>query len=274
MNLIDGLNEHQEIQAIVLQKCKIREISNLHNLPNLELLDLSRNKLQYISGLDNLPNLKVLNLTQNNLRRIEGLDNLEYLQKIILEKNKKIREISGFAKNEYLHHINIEKCQVQKKMKRYFPTTKKGKITNPSKVISYCQTGKLPRKKMGKMGKVLVKSVGSLVGASQIAKITQKQAQKVKTLTDTAKMTKKFVESKKLMPERAMTALKKKGTKIAGKMLDRALAPSAVIPIDDSGFEFEEEKSTGGKSGMVCIQCGVSNPDGSVFCVACGNPIN
>lgn len=97
--------------SIVVSFKKLEAIEEIKNLditsPILTTLNLSTNKIRKISGLEKLTELEVLTLHFNDIQKIEGLEQLTKLQNLGLSNNK-IQKIEGLENLRKLHALNID----------------------------------------------------------------------------------------------------------------------------------------------------------------------
>lgn len=92
---------------------RIKKISGIEELTELESLDLSGNDIKKIEGLEKLTRLKTLDLRANGyIKTIEGLDNLLQLEALYLQDNdiSTIENLNHLShlKRLKLHHNNIK----------------------------------------------------------------------------------------------------------------------------------------------------------------------
>ncbi|NIF07108.1 TIR domain-containing protein [Chryseobacterium sp. Tr-659] len=67
---------------------RIKSISNIYKLNNLEVLNISNNEIKSITNLDNLTKLKTLHANNNKITNIKSLSKIENLEEIYLSNNK------------------------------------------------------------------------------------------------------------------------------------------------------------------------------------------
>jgi len=89
----------------------ISEINGLENLEGLQVLILSNNNISEIEGLDTLTNLLVLKLRNNRISEIKGLENLVKIQELYLEKNP-IKTLKGLDNLVELKFLNLFACSI------------------------------------------------------------------------------------------------------------------------------------------------------------------
>lgn len=90
---------------------KIRDISALCSLPNLEYLNLDSNQIGDISVLCSLPNLKYLDLSSNQIRDISVLGSLSKLKDLDLSSNQ-ISDISALGSLTNLNSLFLSCNQI------------------------------------------------------------------------------------------------------------------------------------------------------------------
>ncbi|MBN1802154.1 MAG: leucine-rich repeat domain-containing protein [Candidatus Lokiarchaeota archaeon] len=112
---LEGLDQCQNIDTLLLGDNRIKDITGLECLPNLIDLDLQENEITEIKGLENLTKLKRLNLSKNNITEIKGIQHLSDLWSLDLSNNQinKIQNINNCTKLEqlYLSANQIEKIE-------------------------------------------------------------------------------------------------------------------------------------------------------------------
>ena len=89
IDLIQNLDITRYILTdLAIINAKIKNISNLEKLIELQRLRLSENKIEKIEGLDKLAKLESLNLNKNRIKRINRIENLENLKSLYLNDNQ------------------------------------------------------------------------------------------------------------------------------------------------------------------------------------------
>jgi hypothetical protein len=94
-----GVEDLITLTKLELYDNQIEEITSIHNLNNLLILDLSFNAIREMipNFVDFVPNLEELYLAQNKLRKIEGLNGLKQLKTLDLGANRiRVREETFF----------------------------------------------------------------------------------------------------------------------------------------------------------------------------------
>lgn len=92
---------------------KIKRISGIENLTDLEFLDISGNEIKKIEGLEKLVKLKLLDVRGNyHIKKIEGLETLSHLTALYLH-DCDIKKVEGIdhlvhLKRLTLHHNKIK----------------------------------------------------------------------------------------------------------------------------------------------------------------------
>ena len=107
-NLINALQFCDNLQTLRLSNYVIEDnMSSIKNLGNkLDYLVLNNCKITEISGLENKTNLTILNLVNNKIQKIQGLENLKQLKELDLSGNQ-IKDITPLAVNSALTKLNL-----------------------------------------------------------------------------------------------------------------------------------------------------------------------
>jgi protein phosphatase 1 regulatory subunit 7 len=66
----------KQLTALNLEINRLRKISNLHALANLQDLNLHNNRIEVMEGLTSLTKLRRLNLSFNQIQKVEGISSL------------------------------------------------------------------------------------------------------------------------------------------------------------------------------------------------------
>ncbi|AFN83664.1 hypothetical protein EROM_090470 [Encephalitozoon romaleae SJ-2008] len=125
------LNKAELVEYLDLSDNRIREISDLENVPRLKILDLSynlisdiliprmdieelyliSNDISTIRGLD-LPRIKKLDLAVNDICRIENLGNCITLEELYLGSNR-IRAVEGLEDLTSLKILDLQNNELE-----------------------------------------------------------------------------------------------------------------------------------------------------------------
>jgi leucine-rich repeat-containing protein 49 len=97
-HLLEIENLPELLKVLLLGRNRIKRITGLESLGNLEVLDLSSNCIEDIEGLEKLQNLKVLNLESNKIRTVPDIGYLTALVELNLKKNQ-IHDVDTLSSN-------------------------------------------------------------------------------------------------------------------------------------------------------------------------------
>jgi internalin A len=108
------LNNLPNIETLVFKyNNSIRNLNHLENLKDLLVIGLKTNDCSFLSGLDNL---KMLRLSGGSFSNLNGIEDSRLLNRIDINYNSNIEDISIINKLSSLEILNIEKCN---KLKDY-----------------------------------------------------------------------------------------------------------------------------------------------------------
>ena len=91
-------NSLEEITALPLKDCGIKEIDDFHGFNNLQRLDLSENQLKRLKGMSDLLHLGMLNISKNQLDGGGSCEDLRYLTQLRtlnIGENPKIKHLES-----------------------------------------------------------------------------------------------------------------------------------------------------------------------------------
>ncbi|WP_084157991.1 leucine-rich repeat domain-containing protein [Bacillus manliponensis] len=91
---------------LIATRNKIKDISGIHQLNQLEDLSLGKNQIEDVTPISQMSHLKVLELDNNEIKDIASLSKLANLEKINLEANY-ISDLSPISKLEKLIYVNF-----------------------------------------------------------------------------------------------------------------------------------------------------------------------
>ncbi len=137
---ITRLHDVHDLRILDLSRNNIETIENLNDLKDLNVLDLSHNNISKISGLETLENLRVLRLNHNKITMIEGLDKLHALEVLDLSHNQ-ISDIKGLGMLFSLKQIHLSGNSIpQSFFQELEPFPKGGKPATAITLVHYCQS--------------------------------------------------------------------------------------------------------------------------------------
>ena len=109
---ISALSALTDLEYINLSNNSISDISPLRNLINLKELHLANNKIKDISPLRRLKTLQHLMLAGNSISDISPLGGLIYMWELSLDCNA-IRDVSPLANMEHLHDLYLSENDIR-----------------------------------------------------------------------------------------------------------------------------------------------------------------
>jgi len=103
---MDAAAAFTELRILDLSLNQISEIQGLQEAQNLEKLILVNNKIKEPKGLDGCIALKTLELPANELTTMPDISNMPYLERLVLGNNR-IQSIKNFKGGEKLSHLDL-----------------------------------------------------------------------------------------------------------------------------------------------------------------------
>ena len=105
-NILKYLQKCNNLESVTLASMKIRDMSKVSVLRNINKLNMTNNQINKIEGLENMANLRTLGLTDNQINKIEGLENLTNLETLYLDNNN-VEDIIPLSKNTALLYVSL-----------------------------------------------------------------------------------------------------------------------------------------------------------------------
>lgn len=109
---LEDLENFSDLEVLNLYQNQIEKIDGLDKLKNLQQLNLDYNKITSISGLENLENLKELRICNNLISEIRGIDNLKNLESLYLWDNQ-ITKIYGLENLKNLKRLQLQNNKIK-----------------------------------------------------------------------------------------------------------------------------------------------------------------
>lgn len=103
---MDATAAFTELRILDLSLNQISEIQGLQEAQKLEVLILVNNKIKEPKGLDGCIALKTLELPANELAAVPDLSNMPHLERLVLGNNR-IQSIENFKGGEKLSHLDL-----------------------------------------------------------------------------------------------------------------------------------------------------------------------
>ncbi|MFX1524397.1 MAG: leucine-rich repeat protein [Promethearchaeota archaeon] len=103
---ITGIKNLNDLEHLNIQRTKIRYLDDLHHFKNLKYLNLSYNTIQEIENLSSLADLEELDLSYNKISKIINLESLNKLKKLSLANNM-VKEIENLDSLVNLEDLNL-----------------------------------------------------------------------------------------------------------------------------------------------------------------------
>lgn len=106
---------HNNLIELYITNNNLTKLTNLHNLPNLKVLDCSWNKLECFNDFSELSSIEILNASGNLFQDYSGLECLTSLKELHIsnsESAKIIPSTIGYLKN--LEYFNIGRTTIKK----------------------------------------------------------------------------------------------------------------------------------------------------------------
>jgi Leucine-rich repeat (LRR) protein len=100
---LNGLDRCNNLNMLILDNCKIKDIKPLESCTKLHTLSLNSNRISDISPLVNLKNLEILHITNNQITDIKPLSKLPNLNRLDISYNK----ITDFSPLENMHQLKM-----------------------------------------------------------------------------------------------------------------------------------------------------------------------
>ena len=106
------LKELQNIQELYFSSNQVQDLQFIQNLKSLQKLDLNKNKVQDLKPISKLNKLLYLNFSSNQVQDLAPIQKLTYLRILSFYKNQ-VQELVPIKRLNYLRILSCDKNQIQ-----------------------------------------------------------------------------------------------------------------------------------------------------------------
>lgn len=113
MRDLSSLSKLKNLETIILQGSKIKDLTPLEGLDKVQYLDLSDNvDLKEINSLKELTSLRKLDISNNDISDISSLSNLTNLEWLRMSYNFDIEDVESLSNLQNLKYLNLGSTSV------------------------------------------------------------------------------------------------------------------------------------------------------------------